>query len=576
MSTKETSPHRFSACLRWWVLCIAVSYAFLGAPTMAMAQGKAPTCNNPRDAADAVFKWQLVKEPRMDWAAACLEREGRSQAQLEGLAKKIRTVYDAHGAFVVMDEIPSDPEYVDDKLNPIVVPHEALPDVVVAKKGERWVWTKESLDHVERYYEEVGAVVKIADRLPAFFHDVKVLRVALWQYLALVLLVALGLVVRKIIAAVVASRIKALTEKLQQEWPSKIVEVIASPVALALTAIVLRIGYPQLLLPVDWSKALAALVRVLITISILWALYRSVDLLTARLAEKAETTESKLDDQLIPLLRKTLKVLVVVVGTLVVLQNLDFDVTTLFASVSIGGLALGLAAKDALANLFGSISIFVDNPFQIGDWINVAGKDGTVEEVGFRSTRIRTFYDSVLVMPNATVANANIDNYGLRQFRRCFVTLGLTYDTTPEQMQAFVEGVRAIIKANPLTRKDAYEVHMSGFGDSALEVMVYFFFECETWTEELEARHNIFLEFMRLARDLGVGFAFPTQSLHIESSAKPTDKSLPPPLPSDDLKAIVAAYGPKGERSRPRGIKITKSQYVPDEKADRGSTDEDG
>lgn len=578
MSIKETPlrpSHRFSAPVRW-VLWLVLSLALLGPSAVALAQGKPPTCKNPRESADAVFKWQLVKEPRMDWAAACLEKEGRSQAQLEKLAKQIRTVYDAHGAFVVMDEIPDDPEYVNANHNPIVVPHEALPDVVVAKKGERWVWTKESLDHIERYYEDVGAVVKIADRLPAFFHEVKVLRVALWQYMALVLLVALGLVVRKIIAAVVTSRIKALTEGLHQQWPSRIVEVVASPAALALTAIVLRIGYPQLLLPVDWSKALAALVRVLITISILWALYGGVDVLTARLAEKAETTESKLDDQLIPLLRKTLKVLVVVVGTLVVLQNLDFDVTTLFASVSIGGLALGLAAKDALANLFGSISIFVDSPFQIGDWINVAGKDGTVEEVGFRSTRIRTFYNSVLVMPNATIANANIDNYGLREFRRCFVTLGLTYDTTPEQMQAFVEGVRAIIQANPLTRKDAYEVHMSGFGDSALEVMVYFFFECETWTEELEARHNIFLEFMRLARDLGVGFAFPTQSLHIESSATPSDKTVPPALPSDDMKAIVTAYGPKGDRSKPKGIKITKSQYVPETKADRGDYDEDG
>ena len=270
------------------------------------------------------------------------------------------------------------------------------------------------------------------------------------------------------------------------------------------------------------------------------------------------------------MLRKTLKVLVVVVGTLVVLQNLDFDVTTLFASVSIGGLALGLAAKDALANLFGSISIFVDSPFQIGDWINVAGKDGTVEEVGFRSTRIRTFYDSVLVMPNATVANANIDNYGLRKYRRCLTTLGLTYDTTPEQMQAFVEGLRAIISANPYTRKDFYEVHMSGFGDSALEIMVFFFFDCDTWTKEMSARHDIYLEFMRLAQDIGVGFAFPTRSLHIESAANRTDKSLPAALSAEELGAIVASYGPDGDRSHPEGISITESQYKAGTAADRG------
>lgn len=555
------------------IASVAIS-ALFGTAASAWAQGKPPQCKSPRESADAVFKWQLIKQPRMDWAAACLAKEGRSQAELEKLAKKIRTVYDAHGAFVQMDKIPNEPDYTDEAHNPMVVPHDALPDIVVAKEGDRWVWTTESLDHIERYYDEVGTVVKIADRLPAFFHDVTLLRVALWQYLALVLLVALGLVVRKIIAAVVASRIRALTDKLDQRWPAKIVEVIASPGALFLTAIILRVGYPQLLLPLDWAKALAALVRVLITISILWALYRGVDVLTARLAEKAETTESKLDDQLIPLLRKTLKVVVVVVGTLVVLQNLHFDVTTLFAGVSIGGLALGLAAKDALANLFGSISIFVDSPFQIGDWINVGGKDGTVEEVGFRSTRMRTFYDSVVVMPNASIANANIDNYGLRTYRRCLTTLGLTYDTTPEQMQAFVEGLRAIIKANPHTRKDFYEVQMSGFGDSALEIMVFFFFECDTWSKEVKARHDIYLEFMRLAQDLGVSFAFPTRSLHIESAAKQTDKTLPDPLDVAALSAIVAGYGPEGDRARPEGMKITDSQFIAETEADRGEEEE--
>jgi MscS family membrane protein len=544
----------------------------------ALAQGKKPTCKNPRESADAVFKWQLVKQPNLDWAAACLDPEGRNAAQLRALAKKIRTVYDAHGAFVVMESLSDKPDYADGSGNHIAVPHDALPDVVISQKAGQWLWTPESLDHVEGYYDDVGAVIRLADKLPSFFHDIKFLKVTLWQYLALILLVAIGLVVRKLIAAVVAARIQVLTAKLKQQWPSKIVEVIASPGATLLTAIVLRVGYPQLLLPVEWSQALAATVRVLITISLLWAIYRSVDLLTARLADKAETTESKLDDQLIPLLRKTLKVIVVVVGTLVVLQNLEFDVTTLFASVSIGGLALGLAAKDALANLFGSISIFVDNPFQIGDWISIGGKDGTVEEVGFRSTRIRTFYNSVLVMPNASVANANIDNYGLRQYRRCFVTLGLTYDTTPEQMQAFVEGIRAIIQANPLTRKDSYEVHMSGFGDSALEVMVYFFFECETWTDELEGRHNTYLEFMRLARDLGVSFAFPTQSIHIESAAERSAKALPASPSEAELQAVVESYAQNGDRARPDGIKITESQYVPSVRSDRGDhvVDDDG
>jgi MscS family membrane protein len=555
-------------------LLLTLCLLLIAAPSAATT--KKPGCKTPREAANSVFSWQRPKNRNLDFASACFETKGRTAAELQQVAIRLKLVYDAHGAWILMDKISDASDYEDGDHNPQVIPHSDIHDVMIERQGDRWVWTATSLDRVDQLFDEVGAFVKVAQRLPRAFHDVVIFGVALWQYLSLLFLVALGLVARKLIAAVVASRIKKAAKRLGQQWPIKIIDVIASPGATLVTAIILRIGYPQLILPVDWSKALASTVRVLVTISLVWAAYRCVDLLAAKLSERAETTDSKLDDQLVPLLRKTLKVMVFIVGTLIVLQNLEFDVTTLFASVSIGGLALGLAAKDTLANLFGSISIFVDSPFQIGDWINVGGVDGTVEEVGFRSTRMRTFYDSIMVMPNAKLADANIDNYGLRKYRRCFVTLGLTYDTSPEQMQAFVEGVRAVIQSNPTTRKDYYEVCMSGFGDSALEVMTYFFFECDTWTDELNAKHDIFLEFMRLARDLGVVFAFPTQSLHIESQAQRKERTASTPPSEKTMRDIVEAYGPGGERARPDGVTITESRFMPVMKSERGAPSEDG
>jgi len=546
----------------------------LASAAFAWAGPKPPACETPRDAADSVFIWQRPSRANLDFASACLDKKGRSREQLRELAVRIKLVYDAYGARIPMDKVPDTADHEDADGNARVIPHQLLHDVTIEKTGKRWQWTSESLTRVNDLYASAGTFVKVAADLPPLFRDVVFFGVALWQYLALLFLVGLGLLARKLIAAVVASRIKVVAERLGQRWPTKIVDVIASPGALLVTAVILRVGYPQLVLPVAWSAALASTVRVLVTIALVWAAYLCVDLLAAKLTERAAKTDSKLDDQLVPLLRKTLKVVVCIIGALVVMQNLEFDVTTLFASVSIGGLAVGLAARDTLANLFGSISIFVDSPFQIGDWINVDGTDGTVEEVGFRSTRIRTFYNSVVVVPNAHLANAKIDNYGLRQLKRCFVTLGLSYDTTPEQMQAFVEGCRAVIQSNPLTVKDRYEVHMSGFGDSAMEVMLYFFFECDTWTDELRERHNVFLELMRLARDVGVSFAFPTQSLHIESMVPPAEKRLPPTRTVEQLGEIVDAYGPGGDRARPEGPQITTSQYVPGVPADRGSEDD--
>jgi MscS family membrane protein len=553
--------------------CVVLCLALLCGTTSAFAKKSTPTCKNPRDTADSVFNWQLGDEQSLSLASRCFERDGRNQKQLERSAQHLKAVFDAEGAFVEMDKISDDPKYLDEDKRGRVVPHSSLSDVVIEKRGERWLWTKESLDRVDhRYADTLQGIDSIVETLPAWLHG-KVFDVAYWQYIALILLFAVGLLARKIIAAVVAARIKQLGDKLGQRWMMKLVDMIASPGATLVTVVVLRIGYPQLKLPVDAALTMSVAVRILLTISIIWAVYRGVDVLSARLAERAENTESKLDDQLIPLLSTSLKVVVFVIAVLIVLDNLNVDVKTMLAGLSIGGLAFGLAAKDTLANLFGSVSIFVDSPFQIGDWINVDGVDGTVEEVGFRSTRIRTFYNSVVVIPNARVADAKVDNYGRREMRRCFFKLGLTYDTTPEQMQAFVEGMRAIIQANAFTNKSSYEVHMSAFGDSALEVMVYFFFRCDTWTEELRERHNVYLEALRLARALGVSFAFPTQSLHIEALPKSGARELPAPPDLPELVATVHAFAPGGTEARPDGPELTESGYMPGIMPDRGSED---
>ncbi len=384
-----------------------------------------------------------------------------------------------------------------------------------------------------------------------------------WQYLAILLILLFGLIVRKVIQYVVKNRVRHLVEHLGQAWAARLVDVFASPGATLTMAIVLRVAYPWLRLAPGAEIAMSVAVRLLIVISLTWAAYRLVDVLSERLAAQAAKTESKLDDQLIPLLRKSLKLVTFVAGVLFVLQNLDVNIGSLLAGLGIGGVAVALAAKDTLANFFGSIMIFSDRPFQVGDWVAIAGIEGVVEEVGFRSTRIRTFYNSQVTVPNAKFTEANIDNYGRRVYRRTKLTLGLTYDTTPEQMQAFVEGIRAIVRANPSTRKDYYEVHMEGFGQHSLDVLVYFFFKVDTWSEELRQRHNVFLEIMRLAQALGVSFAFPTRTLQVDSLPQPGVTRARREQPREaELGVVVDAFGPGGSRSRPSGPAISSGHLA--------------
>jgi MscS family membrane protein len=203
------------------------------------------------------------------------------------------------------------------------------------------------------------------------------------------------------------------------------------------------------------------------------------------------------------------------------------NVFSLLAGLGLGGLAFALAAKDTAANLFGSIMILVDRPFKIGDWVSVDTVEGTVEEIGFRSTRIRTFYNSLVTVPNANMANAQIDNLGVRQYRRTSFELDVTYGTKSKDLDAFIEGIRKIILENSISRKDMYHVYFSGYGASSLKIMVYFFLITDDWGQELKEKQNIYFKIYSLAEQLGVEFAFPTQTIFLNSEEKEKRKDGP-------------------------------------------------
>jgi MscS family membrane protein len=185
--------------------------------------------------------------------------------------------------------------------------------------------------------------------------------------------------------------------------------------------------------------------------------------------------------------------------------------------LGLGGAALALASKDTVSNFFGSVTVLFDRPFEVGDWIITEGAEGTVEAVGFRSTRIRTFYNSLITLPNSLLTTSVVDNMGRRRFRRIKTTIGVQYDTTPEQLDAFCEGIRELIRRHPYTRKDYYHVYFNDFGTSSLDIMLYCFVACPDWAVELRERHRLLADIMRLANKLNVNFAFPTRTVHLFS-----------------------------------------------------------
>ncbi len=350
--------------------------------------------------------------------------------------------------------------------------------------------------------------------LPAWSKQ-ETLRLKNWQWLGLLIGLFIGLLLR-VLTYSALTVYKNLSIYRDLTWKKDLVTQIEKPVALLAASGFWYLWIHYLKLEGLSFAFVNGLIQIVFGIALTWATYRCVNVFGSQLRQLALNTESMLDDQLVPFIDKAIKITVVLLGSLLVLQNMGVNVFSLLAGLGLGGLAFALAAKDTAANLFGSIMILIDRPFQVGDWIKVGSVDGMVEEIGFRSTRVRTFYNSLITVPNANMATLDIDNLGARLYRRTNTTLDITYDTPKEKIINFVEGIRKIILDNPFTRKDLMHVYFAGYGSSSLQIMVYFFLITDNWGAELREREDIFFKIYDLAKELGVDFAYPTQTLYLK------------------------------------------------------------
>ena len=343
-----------------------------------------------------------------------------------------------------------------------------------------------------------------------------------WQWMGLLLGVLIGFLL-KLLVGILTVFYQRLLRSREQNWKKELLEQLRKPLTLLVMALFWYVWIRYLELEGPAFGIINGLIQIVFGVAATWAVYRCIDVPGLFFKQKAEKTESTLDDQLIPFLEKTLKLIVILLGSLMILQNMGINVFSLVAGLGLGGLAFALAAKDTAANLFGSIMILVDKPFKVGDWVLVEGMEGTIEEIGFRSTRLRTFYNSLVTIPNANMAKAQIDNMGQRIYRRTSTHLHITYDTPKAKMESFIEGVRQIIQKHPATRKDYYNVYLSDFGESSLKIMLYFFFQANTWPEELKYKQEVYFEIVDLARHLGIEFAYPTKTIHLSKPTLPTN-----------------------------------------------------
>ena len=479
------------------------------------------TCATPRQAWLQLLYWLQPERWDLEKATACIDHAGRTKEEVGELAVRLKRVLDARGVFVPVDELPLEAGFLNASGHARHgFEHPAVGVLDVVRSGDRWLLSSRALDRVPALYAQVvpGWLARALDSLGPWAQH-RFLGLPVWQYVGLFVLLLVGFIVQRLCVFLIGYKTRKLAGRVEQRYLERGLHRIDRPVGGLAMAGVLTFGIPMLQLPLRLTVLALLATRVLAAFSAVWLFYRLIDVLADWLSSKAAKTDTKLDDQLVPLLRKTFKVFTTVVGGIFILQNLDVDVGSLLAGLGLGGLAFALAAKDTVANFFGSVMIFIDKPFQIGDWVKLPdGVEGTVEEVGFRTTKVRTFYNSLVTVPNGNLVSTSIDNLGVRQYRRYSTTIGLTYDSPPEKVEAFCQAIRELIEDLDGMRKDMYIVELKDFGPSSLEIMLYCFMQTPTWQDEMRVRTELNLRIMRLVARMGLAFAFPTQTIHLARS----------------------------------------------------------
>ena len=329
--------------------------------------------------------------------------------------------------------------------------------------------------------------------------------------------IALGIILGSFIAVkisywIISNIISRITQKTKTRVDDVLIERLEKPIVYLLIILGYWISIHYLHFEDNVLSFLGHLAYFSIVITVTSILSRTVDTIIAEVVmPMADKTEGEFDNQLMPVLRKGIKSIIWVLGIIIGLDNIGFDITAMIAGLGIGGLALALAAQDSVKNVFAGIMIFLDKPFRINDRILIDSFDGVVEEVGLRSTRIRTLQGRIVTIPNSTFTDNSVVNVTSQPALKVVLNLGLTYDTDEKGIQKAVDVLREIVADNNDILEEDCSAGFKDFGDFSLGILFIYYVKPEAhW---LDSQNTISKEVLKRFNAEGLDFAFPTQTI---------------------------------------------------------------
>ncbi len=363
----------------------------------------------------------------------------------------------------------------------------------------------------------------LSEALGRFFEQVPALRLELfgeplWKHLAFLAYIGLAFLSAYLVNRLVSGRLRAWAARTPSKYDDILLQVVHGPIKVVTFVIVLNFGLRVFAWPAVVQDYLSKGLRVVVAWSVTFMVIKALDLFLVFWRQRSAEPEDPLfDRQLLPLMRRVGKYFILLLALLVTAQNLGVEVTTLLAGLSIGGLAVGLAAQDTLANLFGAVALFMDRPCVVGDRIQVEGYDGVVEEIGLRSTRLRNLDGHLVTIPNKAMANASITNISKRPNIRTVMTIGITYDTPAEKVKLAGDIIQEVFKSHPMTA-DVW-VSFNQFADSSLNFLVIHWWNSTVYKDYLAGMQEMNLMLKARFDAAGISFAFPTRTLYVKQDS---------------------------------------------------------
>jgi MscS family membrane protein len=351
--------------------------------------------------------------------------------------------------------------------------------------------------------------------LPKIFFELQFLDIALWQWIGLLVLVLLAAVVSWFLTVFVVRLLGTVVAFTKTTIDDKMRVEAAGPIRLVIAVLLFRAGLVPLGLGVKATEFMSSLLSALFIVAVTWLLLRVTNVLSSvveeRLVERGEVGAMGL----VPPGRKFVKAIVVIFAFVAILSNFGFNVAALLAGLGVGGIAVALAAQRTIENLFGGIMLYTDRPVRVGDFCRFGDKLGTIEEIGIRSTRIRTLDHTVITVPNAKFSNMELDNITARERIRLLAILTVRYETTPDQLRYILVEIRKLLYSHERVIPDTPRVRFINFGAYSLDIEVVAYVNSTDWAEFLGIREDIFLRIMDIIKASGSGFAFPSQTLYM-------------------------------------------------------------